>query len=138
MKEQREIRNRQGEMAEMMFVSEAIRRGFIVSRPIFDKNGYDFIVDTGSGLSRIQVKSTAKKQGRSQNYIFSLVRGHKKVIYTDKEFNYLAAYIKENDSWYIIPREKLGNLTKLVISSSDKSVIHRKFDENFEKYRENW
>src|SRR5216684_8264623 len=46
---------RRGEMAEAAFLHKASSLGFGVSKPWGDSEPYDLIVDSGSGLWRIQV-----------------------------------------------------------------------------------
>jgi len=48
-----------GELAELAFLHQATSRGLKVSKPYGDSGRYDFIVDTGRRLCKIQVKSTS-------------------------------------------------------------------------------
>ena len=50
---------RRGELAELAFVYKAASLGFGVAKPFGDSERYDFILDSGSKLWRIQVKSTS-------------------------------------------------------------------------------
>ena len=50
---------RRGELAELAFVYKAASLGFGVAKPYGDSERYDFILDSGSKLWRIQVKSTS-------------------------------------------------------------------------------
>ena len=50
---------RRGELAELAFVYKAASLGFGVAKPYGDSERYDFILDSGSRLWRIQVKSTS-------------------------------------------------------------------------------
>src|SRR5271165_2100902 len=47
-----------GEQAEAAFLNKAISLGLNVARPWGDSERYDFIVDSGRRLLRVQVKST--------------------------------------------------------------------------------
>src|SRR5438128_11811976 len=47
-----------GEWVEMLFMARAAREGLQVSKPYGESASYDFIVESGSLCSRIQVKST--------------------------------------------------------------------------------
>jgi hypothetical protein len=53
-------RNRKwmGEVAESAFLWKAMQLGLLVAKPWGDSARYDFIVDSGGGLLRVQVKST--------------------------------------------------------------------------------
>src|SRR3989442_11660140 len=50
---------RRGELAELAFVYKAASLGFGVAKPYGDSERYDFILDSGSKLWRIQEKSTS-------------------------------------------------------------------------------
>ena len=46
-----------GELAEMMFMVKAAQKGFATAKPYGDSRRYDFILDVGQRLWRVQVKS---------------------------------------------------------------------------------
>jgi len=52
-------RKGQGEWAEVCFLWRASALGFTVSRPFGDNARYDFVVDAGACLFRVQVKSVS-------------------------------------------------------------------------------
>jgi hypothetical protein len=55
-----------GTVLELEFAAECIRRGLVVSQPFGDNAHYDFLVDSGSRIFRVQVKAaSAKPDGRS-------------------------------------------------------------------------
>ena len=66
---------RQGTIAEQLFATQAMRRGFGVSMPIGDFLPYDIILDSNGILFRIQVKSTTYKEYES--YHFKIGNGQK-------------------------------------------------------------
>lgn len=45
-----------GDIAEAVFIAECLKKGYQVSTPFGDNAPYDCIVDTGSGLYKVQVK----------------------------------------------------------------------------------
>lgn len=49
---------RRGELSELAFVYKAASLGFHVAKPYGDSERYDFILDAGHRLWRVQVKST--------------------------------------------------------------------------------
>ena len=49
----------QGELAELCFLCRATTLGLTVSKPYGDSARYDFVVDAGGGLLRVQVKSVS-------------------------------------------------------------------------------
>ena len=54
-----------GELAEMAFTLKAAGLGFGVAKPYGDSESYDFILDSGVRLWRVQVKSTYGKRAHS-------------------------------------------------------------------------
>jgi hypothetical protein len=50
-------RKRRGEAAESVFLAKAVSMGFGVAKPWGDSERYDFILDSGRPLWRVQVKS---------------------------------------------------------------------------------
>jgi hypothetical protein len=48
---------RRGEIVEIAFLHTVTNMGFAVTQPYGDSEAYDFIVDSGSRLWRVQVKS---------------------------------------------------------------------------------
>ena len=46
----------------MMFMVKAAQKGFATAKPYGDSRRYDFILDVGQRLWRVQVKSSSAKQ----------------------------------------------------------------------------
>ena len=131
-------RKRQGELSEIAFALKATELGFRIFQPIGDSQRYDFILDTGQHLWRIQVKSTGGDLGRQTNdrpYIINAYwasKGH--VPYTADQIDFLAAYVVSLGVWYIIPIEAFAPRTSLPLyPDPDSKVVGR-----YEKYREAW
>jgi PD-(D/E)XK endonuclease len=51
-------RKQLGELAEMMFMVKATTKGLIVSKPYGESHRYDFLVDSGKRIWRVQVISS--------------------------------------------------------------------------------
>jgi hypothetical protein len=126
-------RKRQGELSEMAFALKAVELGFGISQPIGDSRRYDFILDSGQHLWRIQVKSTGGVHDRG--YIINAYwasKGH--VPYTADQIDFLVAYVISLGVWYIIPVEAFAPRTSLPLyPDPDSTVVGR-----YEKYREAW
>jgi hypothetical protein len=126
-------RKRQGELSEIAFALKAIELGFGISQPIGDSRRYDFILDSGQHLWRIQVKSTGGVHDRG--YIINAYwasKGH--VPYTADQIDFLVAYVISLGVWYIIPVEAFAPRTSLPLyPDPDSKVVGR-----YEKYREAW
>ncbi|MGA9511783.1 MAG: group I intron-associated PD-(D/E)XK endonuclease [Candidatus Sulfotelmatobacter sp.] len=93
---------RRGEMAEAAFLHKASMLGFGVSKPWGDSDPYDLIVDSGSGLWRVQVKS-AYRGDKGGGYMISGHGTRRKKGYTRKEIDVLVAYVVPEDLWYVLP-----------------------------------
>ena len=97
-----------GELAEMMFMVKAARKGFATAKPYGDSRRYDFIVDVGQRLWRVQVKSSSAKQCGS--YMLNLQRNaNGEVIpYDPSEIDFVVAYVMPCDAWFVIPVEAIA------------------------------
>jgi hypothetical protein len=62
-----------GTVLELEFAAECVRRGAIVSQPFGDNAHYDFLIDNGQKIYRVQVKAASlKTDGKS--YSVNLTR----------------------------------------------------------------
>jgi hypothetical protein len=97
---------RTGEFSEAAFLMKASAEGFAVTKPWGDSERYDFIVDSGRRLWRVQLKCTATLRARGYDVqsIYS-VYGRGKVCYTAEEIDVLVAYIIPTSTWYVLPIE---------------------------------
>jgi hypothetical protein len=98
-----------GDIVEAKFLAKASSLGFGVARP-WATERYDFVLDSGYGFWRVQVKSN---RGRADGGYMIRVSGYKRVAYTEKDIDFLVAYLPPEDVWYIVPIKMLkgrGNL----------------------------
>lgn len=107
-------------------MARAAEHGLPVSRPWGEMSSYDVIGKTGRFVS-VQVKSTISKL--KTGYACTVRGGHK--AYAAGSFDFLAAYVVIEDSWYIIPAKLIQG--KEVITLYPKSPTSK-----YEKYREAW
>jgi len=118
-------------LGELAFVHKAASLGFGVSKPHGENEPYDFILDSGTHLWRVQVKS-----------IFSVFRdGYKTTgqrsnhdIYTIDEIDFLIAYIAPQEIWYVIPTKYLTASRALAFYPSGC----KRGGGHFEQWREAW
>lgn len=121
---------RKGELAELRFWTEATRRGMTVSKPYGDSARYDFIVDCGGKLSRVQVKSSSfSRQG------VHAVSCHDTNIepYGDDDIDVLAVYLLPSATWYLIPAFEVMNVRTVALSPRSSASRNR-----CNKYKEKW
>jgi hypothetical protein len=123
---------RRGELAELNFMHKAASLGFGVAKPYGDSCRYDFILDSGERLWRVQVKSTYSTgtKGYRINAYGSTNSGF--FSYTPEEIDILVAYVVQENAWYVIPVKSFVPYRSLRLHpSGDKSGP-------YEKYREAW
>ena len=105
-----------GNIGEAVFMAEMIKQGCIVSKPFGDNARYDFILDTGKKLIRIQIKTASKAVDTNDTYIVKTcstgINQHQNKIksYTSEEVEYIGTYI--NDRVYLIPITQCGKKEK--------------------------
>jgi PD-(D/E)XK endonuclease len=124
---------RRGELSELAFTFKAASMGFGVAKPYGDSERYDFILDAGQRLWRVQVKSTTTiLNGRYH------VNSHRRtngsvVAYDPREIDFLVAYIIPEDAWFILPIQAILTRTSLLFCFKD----HPKGG-LYGEYREAW
>jgi hypothetical protein len=125
---------RRGELAELAFLMKAMNMGYLVSKPWGDSDRYDFIVDVGGRLSRVQVRSTEYLAGPRGWAVHSSVYVGKKIVgLKAKDIDVLVAYIVPKNLWYVVPVRAFAPRKNLWFypDGSKKGSM-------FEKFREAW
>jgi hypothetical protein len=122
---------RRGEIAEAAFLAKVASLGFTVSKTWGDSDRYDFVVDGGAGLRRVQVKS-AYCIGEDGRYSFR-THDHALKAYRGDEVDALVAYVVPENAWYVFPVKVFQRLRSLKLFPET-----RKKRSKFEKYREAW
>jgi hypothetical protein len=125
---------RSGEYSEAAFLLRASVEGFCVAKPWGDSERYDFMVDGGRRLWRVQLKSTAvlHSRGYEVQSIYS-VYGRGKVAYTAEDIDIMVAHIVPKDAWYVLPVEAFVPLKTLRFYPDIACKSAR-----WEGYREAW
>lgn len=114
-----------GAATEHLAAAQCMLNGHLVCWPSSERCQYDFVVDTGTRLHRIQVKSAFKRTGGC--YQFSVTPTTGKYVATDVDFYIL--YIYPIDEYYVIPFSVLdGKPTVRIYESKD----------TYQEYREAW
>ncbi len=96
-----------GEWTELCFMSRAIEQGLCFSKPWGEIKGYDFAVERGGRFVRVQVKSTICRKPEG-GFSCTLKDSHGK--YRGNPFDFLAAYVMPDDTWFIIPGKKVRGM----------------------------
>jgi PD-(D/E)XK endonuclease len=116
-----------GEWVELQFMLRAIELGLHLNKPWGEVQHYDFIVENEGRFVRVQVKSTMF-QDRG-GYSCS-VRGSEGP-YQGDPFDYLAAYVFQEEFWYIIPAE-------LVVGQGSIALYPKLKRSKYGEYKEAW
>jgi hypothetical protein len=105
---------RRGNLGEVAFVHKAMSLGFEVAKPCGQLHRYDFIVDGGGGLLRVQVKACARMKHKLYQAFICRHEDGVAIAYTESEFDFVAAHIIPEETWYVLPvREVVGRRTVL-------------------------
>ena len=120
-------------MAELAFMLKAVSLGFGVAKPWGDSEQYDFILDTGTRLSRVQVKSSSALQNGAYCVGAQRHANGNSIAYKTGEIDFLIAQIVPEDCWYVIPLEAILPRRTLRIYPEKDSRVGL-----YGKYREAW
>lgn len=107
-----------GALTEQRCFLKCLELGMSVSKPICDNARYDFILDTGKSLLRIQVKTSRWKNELKEAIVFncysqhSLGTGNKVMKYTSDEVDF---FMTEKDGiFYLVPVPENGVREKVL------------------------
>lgn len=116
---------------------KCIEAGYIVSKPLFDNARYDFILDTGKHLLRIQVKTSRWKDEEHSSFVFncysqhSYGKGNKVMKYTKEEVDF---FMTERDGIFYLypaPEEGLKEKTLRVLPPKSGQIKNISFAKDF-------
>jgi hypothetical protein len=93
----------QGDIGEMAFMLAAARLGFALALPYGHIHRYDFIVESGKNLLRVQVKTTTFMVDGWYQVCIRRNTNRSPVAYAESEVDFVAVYIIPEDTWYIVP-----------------------------------
>jgi len=116
-----------GEWAEMVFMTRAIELGLPISKPWGEMRSFDFVVGRTRHFVSVQVKSTIAEFGTA--YVCTVRRGHKP--YPPGSFDFLAAYVVDENAWYIIPEKETWDKGSVTLHPNSPKA-------KYEEYREAW
>ena len=122
-----------GERSEAAFLHRASALGFGVAKPWGDSLRYDFILDNGERLWRIQIKCTESIRAQAYETRATYSIGKGRAVYTTHDTDFIAAHIVPLDIWYILPVAVCTPAPML------RFYPHRQAKKmRLEKYRELW
>lgn len=118
--------NKQGCLAEYLFAVECLKRGYEIAMPLLDSSIYDCIVDTGSKLVKVQIKSTNKKPDNPYRNSVQTRISNNKQTYTLDSVDYFAVYVYLFDGFFIFKNKEGMQTIRL-----SKTGKHSKYFNNF-------
>ncbi len=125
---------RRGELSELAFVFKAASLGFHVAKPYGDSERYDFILDAGHRLWRIQIKSTTTQMCGLYRINSHRRTNHGVVPYQPGEIDFLIAHVIPEDAWFILPIALIQDRTSVLFPPRR----HPRGRALFGAYREAW
>ena len=130
--------SRHGEVGELAFALKATSLGLTPSRPYGDRRPYDFLLECGSRVLRIQVKSVfTPRAGYKNRYSVGVCQTTRtgSVAYKTNEIDFIVAYVAPCHAWYVIPVKVLQGRKVIYVYPEGK---RRKGAGAYEPYREAW
>lgn len=94
--------NQKGDWAELSVAARFMALGWSVSKPLSNGLPYDFILDRGSGLVRVQVKGARIRDNKVKWNPYK-GRVHGSSVYTDVHADLCALFCFDNGKIYMIP-----------------------------------
>jgi hypothetical protein len=122
---------RRGELSELAFFYKAAGLGFGVAKPWGDSERYDFILDSGQRLWRVQVRSGCHHHNRYYD-LYAKCGNRQRTQYTSRDIDIFVAYLVPIDVWYVIPVDKIKKKSLLFYPYGGDRCGH------YEQYREAW
>ena len=122
-----------GEWTELCFMLRAMEQGLCFSKPWGEIKGYDFAVERGGRFVRVQVKSTICRKPEG-GFSCTLKDSHGK--YRGNPFDFLAAYVMPDDTWFIIPGRKVRGMSNVSLYPHSKRAKYTPYQEAWHLLRD--
>jgi hypothetical protein len=117
---------KRGEWVELVFAVRAMELGLRLARPWGESSGYDFTVDQGARIVRVQVKSTIFKEGVSG---YSCTLKDSKGPYKKNTFDFVAAYVIPEDVWFVLPEKVVRGMWSVGLYPKLETAKYREYQE---------
>ena len=118
-----------GAWVELLFMTRAAKRGFVVSKPWGDSAQYDVGIEEGGRYMRVQVKGTECREGNGYSCVLD---SGKRKGYTAEDVDYLAIYLLPEDIWYIFPVSRVEGQRGVMMSPNQPGSVHARYQEAWE------
>lgn len=127
-----------GNSSEGIVLAAYARAGFVVSIPFGTGASYDLVIDTGTRLLKIQVKTGWRNGGCLCYKVRRRVRdSHYNAMrkYTAEDFDYLAVYDPTSEEVYIVPSTMMeGKLRLEPTRNNQRALIKWASDFTWDKH----
>jgi hypothetical protein len=111
---------------ELVFAVRAMELGLLLARPWGESSGYDFMVDLGARIVRVQVTSTIFKESAEG---YSCTLKDSKGPYKKNTFDFVAAYVIPEDVWFILPEKKIRGMWSVGLYPKLETAKYREYQE---------
>jgi len=118
--------NQRGCLAEYLFATECMKRGYQVSMPLMDSSLYDCIVDTGKNLLKLQIKSSIKTPDNDRHNSVHIPLQNNKRYYSKEKIDYFAVWSEFFSGWFVFKNN--GEMQSIRVSLTGKN---KKYFNNF-------
>lgn len=125
-----------GNIAEIAFIYECVKRNNIVSIPYGDNARYDFIIEHNNKLIKIQVKHMKNHKDfyifscKSQNWNKGPIKNYK------NDVDYIFGYCKDDNIWVLVPIKEANNSSMTIRKTLTRN--NQKKKTNYLKYYQHW
>ena len=101
---------------ETLFAFRAMEEGLIVSQPMGDNSPYDFLVDNGDDILKVQIKSSASNEHegtqKSPKYGFTLKHSKKNTVYASDDVDFFGLVVLPIRTIWIVPQKAIAGVIK--------------------------
>lgn len=99
-----------------------------------DNSQYDFLIDNGTKISRVQIKASSHRDGSSKvdRYNFTLKYSATNALYSADDVDLFGLVVIPLRLIYIVPHHVVSDITKTSVYPTNNSTS------KMEAYRERW
>ena len=115
-------KKQQGNIGEAFAIYFYTKLGYTVSKPLSENTPYDLVIDEGSGLLRVQVKTSTYQRYPNSGYTIQLrtsggnQSGQGKTSYIDPNLVDIVFILCGDGNYYIVPAEVCSNKANIIVS----------------------
>ena len=121
-----------GRAAEYAFAEACMNQGLAIAFPCSELLSYDYVVDNGKCLVKVQVKSTSKTERGTYKIMTSRkprAGGRTRRPYSAREIDFMVAWLAESRTFYIIPIEAVCSCKTITIKPGSRDCKWDAFKE---------